>query len=137
LAGFALWAAAAGENAGFTGIALLTVAIGIASIVPIFGFVDYALLRPLPYPNSSRLVALGETSLRGSAKLDGCSCLNYFDVARSNRSFASSAAGELHAVKAPPPLVQPAKRWRYTQTLLNGEPVEVETTITVTFKLGG
>jgi len=40
-----------------------------------------------------------------------------------------------------PLLVQAAldavKQWRYQPTLLNNEPVEVDTTITVTFVLGG
>ncbi len=76
----------------FTLVAILTLALGIASTVAIFGFVDSALLRPLLYSNSSRLVVVGETHLRGSGKLDGYSYLNYLDVVRANRSFASSAA---------------------------------------------
>ena len=48
---------------------------------------------------------------------------------------------EVQPVKGPQVLIQPAvqavKRWRYRQTLLNGEPVEVDTMITVIFKLGG
>ncbi len=44
---------------------------------------------------------------------------------------------ELHAVTGNPWLVRAAldavQQWRYQPTLLNGEPVEVETTITVSF----
>ena len=80
------------KSLGFTTVAVLTLALGIASTVAIFGFVDSALIRPLPYANSSRLVAVGETHLRGSGKLNGYSYLNYRDFARANRSFASSAA---------------------------------------------
>jgi len=40
-----------------------------------------------------------------------------------------------------PLLVQAAldavKQWRYKPTQLNGDPVEVDTTITVTFTMGG
>jgi protein TonB len=47
---------------------------------------------------------------------------------------------ELQVVSGHPLLVQAAltavKQWRYQPTLLNGEPVEVETTITVSFVLG-
>ena len=47
--------------------------------------------------------------------------------------------GELHAVKGHPLLVQAAldavKNWVYKPTLLNGEPVEVSTTIDVNFTL--
>jgi protein TonB len=48
---------------------------------------------------------------------------------------------ELQVVSGHPLLVQSAldavKNWRYQPTLLNGDPVEVETTITVSFVLGG
>jgi protein TonB len=40
-----------------------------------------------------------------------------------------------------PLLIQAAldavRQWRYQPTLLNNEPVEVDTTITVTFTMGG
>jgi protein TonB len=51
------------------------------------------------------------------------------------------AIEELSYVSGPPLLLKAAmdavKQWRYRPTLLNGEPVEVETTIDVVFNLGG
>ena len=48
---------------------------------------------------------------------------------------------ELEVVSGHPLLVQSAldavKQWRYQPTLLNGDAVEVDTTITVSFVLGG
>jgi protein TonB len=48
---------------------------------------------------------------------------------------------ELQVVSGHPLLVQSAlgavQNWRYRPTMLNGEPVEVDTTINVTFTLGG
>lgn len=48
---------------------------------------------------------------------------------------------ELTVISGHPLLVQAAKdavqQWRYRPTLLNGEPVEVDTTIQVTFTMGG
>ena len=48
---------------------------------------------------------------------------------------------QLEVVSGHPLLVQAAldavKQWRYQPTMLNGEPVEVDTTITVNFVLGG
>jgi protein TonB len=48
---------------------------------------------------------------------------------------------QLEVVTGHPLLVQAAldavKQWRYKPTLLNGDPVEVDTTITVTFTMGG
>jgi protein TonB len=49
--------------------------------------------------------------------------------------------GQLEVVSGHPLLVQAAldavKQWRYQPTQLNGDPVEVDTTITVSFVLGG
>jgi protein TonB len=36
-----------------------------------------------------------------------------------------------------PAAIDAVSRWRYKPYLLNGEPVEVETTITVNFRLAG
>ena len=48
---------------------------------------------------------------------------------------------ELQYVSGPPLLMRAAMdavhEWRYQPTLLNGEPVEVDTTIQVVFTLGG
>jgi len=47
----------------------------------------------------------------------------------------------LHVISGPPMLQQAAmdavRQWRYRPYLLNGEPVEVETTVNVIFTLGG
>jgi len=47
---------------------------------------------------------------------------------------------ELEYVSGPALLIKPAmdavRQWRYRPTLLNGKPVEVETTIDVVFSLG-
>jgi protein TonB len=52
-----------------------------------------------------------------------------------------SKVAQLELMSGHPLLVQAAldavKQWRYRPTLLNGDPVEVDTTITVTFTMGG
>jgi len=47
---------------GFSITALVVIALGSAASVAIFGFVDAALLRPLPYPRPDRLVHVTETT---------------------------------------------------------------------------
>jgi len=49
------------KSPGFTVVAVLTLALGICSSIGIFAFVDAALIKPLPYQDSSRLVALFES----------------------------------------------------------------------------
>jgi predicted permease len=79
------------KSPGFAITTVLTLSLGIAASVAIFAFVDSALIRPLPYPNPSRLVGVFETSPLGGRQL-GYSYPNYLELERSNRVFASIAA---------------------------------------------
>jgi macrolide transport system ATP-binding/permease protein len=52
-----------GRNPGFSFTAILVLALGIGACVAIFGFVDAALLEPLPYSNPDRLMSVNEGSV--------------------------------------------------------------------------
>jgi macrolide transport system ATP-binding/permease protein len=79
------------KSPAFAITTILTLSLGIAAAIAIFGFVDLALIRPLPYPNPSRLMAVSETSPLGGQQI-GYSYLNYLDLQRFNSSFVSIAA---------------------------------------------
>lgn len=52
-----------GKNPGFTVTAILMLALGIGASMAIFGFVDAALIRPLPYAQPNRLVDVDEKAV--------------------------------------------------------------------------
>ena len=53
------------KNLGFTAVAVLTLALGIGVTTAIFSVVYGVLLRPLPYPDPNRIMAIFEVSSKG------------------------------------------------------------------------
>jgi macrolide transport system ATP-binding/permease protein len=75
------------KNPGFAATAILILALGIASSVAIFAFVDAALIKPLPYKDSTRLAVLYE-SIPIGPKFH-LSYPDYVDWKRDNKVFSS------------------------------------------------
>lgn len=78
------------RSPGFTAIAVLSLALGIGANTAIFTFVNAALLKPLPYPNADRIVALLQRPLKGDepAAVSPRSFVPWHDRARSFEALA-------------------------------------------------
>jgi putative ABC transport system permease protein len=78
------------KNPGFTGVAILTLAIGIGANTAIFSVVNAVLLRPLPFRNPASLCLL--TERMPTIPVLGPSWLNLQDWRAQSRSFDIAAA---------------------------------------------
>jgi putative ABC transport system permease protein len=76
---------------GFTFVAVIALALGIASTTSIFSVVDEVLLHPLPYPDSGRIVSVSQ-KLRSNGAKASASPANYLDWVARNHSFSYLAA---------------------------------------------
>jgi putative ABC transport system permease protein len=83
------------KNPGFTAIAVLTLALGIGANTAIFSVVNAVLLRPLPFPDASRIMMVWHTPPQKSfpgVKRFVVSPANYLDWRSQNHVFNDIAA---------------------------------------------
>lgn len=78
------------KKLGFTVVAVITLALGIGATTAIFSMVSAVLLRPLPYPDASRLMLLHESSQ--AIPEMSISMANFNDWRTMNSTFESLAA---------------------------------------------
>jgi predicted permease len=79
----------------FAAVALLTLALGIGATTVMFTVISGVLLKPLPYPDPSKLVAVNGQSDRWNAEILGeqnVAYLDFLDCARESRSLTMAAA---------------------------------------------
>jgi predicted permease len=75
----------------FTVTALATVAICLGANLAIFAVINSILLRPLPFPQSDRLVTIFNTYPKAGVENDGSSITNYFERRGNIPAFSSLA----------------------------------------------
>jgi putative ABC transport system permease protein len=80
------------KTPAFTAVAVLTLALGMGANTAIFSVVDAVLLRPLPYPEPSRLVRLWESAPSRGYFRNVVNPLNFLDWRDHAKSFKAMAA---------------------------------------------
>ena len=73
------------SNRAYTAIVLATLALGIGANTAIFSVADAVMLRPFPYPDMNRIVAVMENTRGG--QLISVAYPNYQDWVAQNQSF--------------------------------------------------
>ncbi len=80
------------KNPGFTALAVLTLALGVAGNFVIFSIYNAFYLRPFPFQEPTRLVDLDATAPRWNLPYTGLSYPEFDGWRKNNRSFESMAA---------------------------------------------
>jgi predicted permease len=79
------------KNAGFTTVAVLTLALGIGANSAIFSVVNTVLLRPLPYKDPDRIMMVWEDGSSHGFPINVTSSSNYIDWRDQNQVFEAMA----------------------------------------------
>jgi predicted permease len=100
-----------GRAPGFTLCAIVTLALGIGSNTAVFSVLDAVLLRPLSYPDPSRIVQFFLSSSEGSApgasipdlrfwleRVDSVENIAAYDFDQSEMGFTSGAPEQVHGI---------------------------------------
>jgi predicted permease len=80
------------KNPGFTCAAVFALALGIGANSAMFSVIDGVLLRPLPFPQSDRLVNVWETNLKRNFPKFVVAPANYYDWRAQNQVFSALGA---------------------------------------------
>src|SRR5258706_10989461 len=79
------------HSRGFTATALLVLALGIGATTTMFSATNSVLLRPLPYPDAARMVAVHETRAQAGFESTVMSLREYVDWTRDSRVLRDAA----------------------------------------------
>ena len=83
------------KKPGFTVVAILTLTLGIGANTAIFSVVNAVLLRPLPFPESERLVSIHGIDLRNNERGRPLSYPDFADLRAQTHTLESAAAYDI------------------------------------------
>ena len=89
----------AGRNRGFTAVAILTLALGVGANTAIFSILNAQLWRPLPFPDSERLVDAHAVLRNNPRQWDVLSSRSFAAWRAQSRSFAGLAGYDYPAAR--------------------------------------
>lgn len=84
------------KNPGVTMVAAFSIALAIGANTTVFSLINAFLLRPLPFAEPERLVAIHETQLKQGVDDASVSFPNFIDLKEQNKVLADVAAYEEH-----------------------------------------
>ena len=107
------------KNPGYSVVAILTLALGIGATTAIFSVVNGVMLRPLPFPNSDRLIRIYESDLQRGRPEFSVSQPNFLDFRARNQTFERLVAtGGATLLMTTPNGVEPLVARRVTADFL-------------------
>ncbi len=80
------------RSPGFTAVAVITLALGIAATTAVFSIVNAFLIRPLPFDRPDQLVHIWQTDRQQGAEEERVSAPNFRDWTEQNKIFSSLGA---------------------------------------------
>jgi len=80
------------KHKGFTAVAIIALALGVGANTAIFSLVNGVLLRPLPFPNSDRIIYFEGKNPAAGITDSNISYLDFTDWSQQTDLFASTAA---------------------------------------------
>jgi hypothetical protein len=80
------------KDPGFTAVAVLCIALGIGANTTAFSVIQAVLLRPFPYADPERIVAVHQINLRKEVDEGGFSYPDFLDLRTQSSSFSQMAA---------------------------------------------